>query len=89
VAKTVKIVFDCGEAGKVVWEAPRDIFKSGLSDREVRNLSSQAWGESVELFFGVLMAAGLIGLDATSTVITEIDSSLHDIARRAVRRAQG
>ncbi len=26
--KTIKLEFDCGKAGKVTWEAPRDAFSS-------------------------------------------------------------
>jgi|GEM_PF-5015563 len=86
--KTVKVTFDCGDAGKVTWELPQGMFKAGLSDREKAKIIQTGWGDSVKTFFLLMYVLGGVGGETLDLGMRQIDSALKGIAETASRRLQ-
>lgn len=39
----VRVVFDCGKGGRVIWEAPKDMVPAGESSRDASRRLNKLW----------------------------------------------
>lgn len=86
VVKTVKIAFDCGKAGTVTWDAPRELFRADMSNRQINRYTGEDLLEPVYIFFGLLNALIRASDTVTEQGIDEINSNLLAIAKRSAYR---
>lgn len=84
--KTVKVTFDCGQAGTVIWNAPRTIVRPGLSDKEAGELLKAGWRESLQSFFWLLTILTEAGGAKLTDGQRELNSSLKSTRSRALHR---
>jgi len=85
--KTIKLEFDCGKAGKVTWEAPRDAFSSDLSDRQLQRMLPKGF-RIVPLFFRLLHGLGKAPRAIMDQGMDEVEGNLGAIARRTQARLE-
>lgn len=83
--KTIKFTFDCGKAGRAVWEVPRDHFDSQLSDRQLQRMAAEAF-RVVPLFFRLLDTLGSADRTTMDRGMDEIEGNVTAIAKRTAVR---
>ncbi len=84
--KKVKVTFDCGHGGTITWEAPREVVRPGLSDKEAGELLKAGWRESMEAFFWLVTVLTEAGGAKLTDGQRELNSSLKAMRARALRR---
>jgi hypothetical protein len=87
-ADTIELTFNCGDAGEVVWRAPRSMFNPELSDKELQKLGAKGSNRQVNVFFRLIYVLIRTGGDTMNIGMNEIVSNLTAVGKRAIVRGK-